>query len=156
MEFSYTFILLLVHFGKLMMSEQDSEILHHRSCLHLDDGQHYIRPIEDDEYPSILVKCSSGWTIFDYSLDNNIEKYFTSLMHVHDNFATMDYSIEHLNWKEWLNIDDVLLSTSQNCKSCDSKIDTGYYMTGNFYGCTFATKGTLKQFHKTYYGQLDN
>lgn len=136
---------------------------HHTSCLNLPDGEHYIRPIPIDEnianyngygyLPSILVRCYSGWTILDYSLDSNVKSYFSSTMQVHDDFMTMDVSKEHLNWDEWFKVDNVLFTTSQDCNSCDideynqDDIDlievsgSGYYMTGNYYGCAFATKG---------------
>ena len=141
------------------IAEIDNDLIsneyHHTSCLELPDGEHYIRPIRDDYannynhmsfLPSIKVRCFEGWTILDYSLDSNIENYFSSTMQVHDGFLTMDVSKEHLNWDEWFKIDNVVFSTSTDCQSCDydpadPTASNAYYMTGNYYGCAFATKG---------------
>jgi len=114
--------------------------MHLTSCINLPDGEHYIRPT--DNAPSILVRCSAGWAILDYSLDANILKYFSSFMQVDEGFFTMDVSSEHLNWDEWLQIENVTFSVAEDCSVCDDRPDspTGYYMTGNYFGCAFATK----------------
>merc|ERR1719334_671552 len=102
------------------------------SCLGLEDGEHYIRPAiyadandhDTSTLPSILVRCSNGWTILDHSLDAHIEHYFSSFMQVTDDFASMDIGTEHVNWPQWLRPQNMRLTTSADCHTCtDTHID---------------------------------
>ena len=116
---------------------------HHTSCLSLDDGEHYIRPAFDDYYPSILVRCHQGWTIMDYTLDSNIQYYFSSWQQFTSDTASMDTSFERKNWNHWLQVHNVDFSVSDDCQTCLAEApedyNKAYYMTGNYYGCSFAT-----------------
>eukprot|EP01084_Bolivina_argentea_P151921 265107_1 len=134
--------LLLLHFNVNIASTISKGSSHHTSCLTLKDGLHYIRPLaHDNNFPSILVQCSSGWTILDYSLDPNIQYYFTSFSPITNEFSSMDISLEHRNWNHWLQIKSQDYTTSDDCNSCDiNNLNKAYHMTGNYFGCSFATK----------------
>eukprot|EP01083_Nonionella_stella_P034077 93279_1 len=144
-----TVIILVLHYFRIIScNEKDEQSQHPASCMGLEDGEHYIRPIlfidndltDKDDYPSILVRCSKGWIIFDYSLDPHIKRYFTSFMPITDDFASMNVGLEHLNWPKWLQIKNSHLTISEDCNTCSNSLDIAYYMTGNYYQCSFATK----------------
>eukprot|EP01084_Bolivina_argentea_P103379 185180_1 len=143
--------LLLLYVDIALCMKLDTES-HPTSCVGLDNGLHYIRPTpfiemdvnnkKNNVLPSILVKCFNNWIIFDYSLDPNIKYYFSTFMSITDDFASMDIGEEHINWPTWLLIKNIKYSISEDCNTCitNNNNDIAYYMTGNYYGCSFATK----------------
>ena len=145
-------VLISYLFAIALCIEKDLDSTNPVSCIGLPDGMHYIRPyvfvshdIDRADLPSILVRCSNGWTIFDYSLDSHITQYFTSFMSITDEFGSMDVGYEHINWQDWMLMKHQKLSISEDCNQCvtdrnNINDDIAYYMTGNYYGCSFATK----------------
>eukprot|EP01084_Bolivina_argentea_P157701 274790_1 len=143
-----TFLLVLLYYFNISSCIDRNMESNSVSCIGLEDGLHYIRPItfinppiDQNTFPSILVRCYNQWTILDYNLDPNIKKYFTSFMNTTLDFGSMNVGFEHINWPNWLQINNVQFTISENCNECDNyNTDIAYYMTGNYYGCSFATK----------------
>lgn len=137
------FATVLSLFGNVQCHQQKPSVIS-ESCHGLSNGLHYIRPAvsSGSDIPPVIARCHNDWTILDYSLDSNINHYFSSFSAVTDDFGSMDVGIEHINWADWLQINDIQLTISEDCNTCSDYegIDTAYYMTGNYYGCSFATK----------------
>eukprot|EP01084_Bolivina_argentea_P098202 176497_1 len=123
------------------------------ACNDLEDGYHWIRPLADSEnkYPAIYVKCDAGYTLLDPSLfdffnHHHIKALFTSYSDVTDNVASSSLN-DHVTWREWfLPADgDTEFAISEACDVCSETDDFGsssvYYMTGNYNGCLWVTKG---------------
>jgi len=53
------------------------------SCADLEDGEYMLQLIDDDSYPLIWAQCSNGYTILDYSKDNDWTNYLSSYKRVY-------------------------------------------------------------------------
>eukprot|EP00486_Rosalina_sp_Unknown_P004769 CAMPEP_0201570246 /NCGR_PEP_ID=MMETSP0190_2-20130828/12401_1 /ASSEMBLY_ACC=CAM_ASM_000263 /TAXON_ID=37353 /ORGANISM="Rosalina sp." /LENGTH=816 /DNA_ID=CAMNT_0047993567 /DNA_START=127 /DNA_END=2574 /DNA_ORIENTATION=- len=122
-------------------------------CEDLEDGFHWIRPLVDsnDEYPNIYVRCNNGYTIlnpslFDFFNYHHIKSLFTSYSDVTDFVASSSLN-DHVTWREWYlpADDDTVWCIAEDCHTCVEDDDFGsssvYYMTGNYNGCLWVTKG---------------
>jgi len=124
------------------------------ACNDLEDGYHWIRPIADgEEYPNIYVKCVDGYTMLDPSLMDffnyhHIKALFTTYNDVTDFVASSSLN-DHVTWEQWYlpaaNDPDMKWAISEDCSSCAETDEFGdkstYYMTGNYNGCLWVTKG---------------
>mmetsp|Transcript_39963 Transcript_39963/g.63972 ORF Transcript_39963/g.63972 Transcript_39963/m.63972 type:complete len:993 (+) Transcript_39963:182-3160(+) len=123
------------------------------ACNDLEDGYHWIRPLVDanDEYPNIYVLCNNGYTILDPSLFDffnyhHVKALFTSYSDVTDFVASSSLN-DHVTWREWFlpADDDTTWAIAEDCHTCAEDEDFGansvYYMTGNYNGCLWVTKG---------------
>ena len=112
------------------------------SCRDLEDGDHWIKLLDGDDYPAVYVTCSNGYILLDYSKDNNLKEYFNTwaMWHQHTAGPTNDV---HVNWMEWFLPDDGKTSyiISPDCSSCE--VDhrrqlygqkSAYWMTGTLFG----------------------
>jgi len=122
------------------------------ACNELEDGYHWIRPMADsEEHPNIYVKCVEGYTMLDPSLMDffnyhHIKSLFSTYNDVTDFVASAGLN-DHVTWTEWyLPADaDTKWKVSEDCNTC-AEIDglgdkSTYYMTGNYNGCLWVTKG---------------
>ena len=127
------------------------------ACNHLEDGYHWIRPIAGlsdagTEYPNMYAYCNDGWTIIDPSLVDrtNIQHpkhYFTSYNDATEVVASSSIN-EHVTWSEWWvpgKMETTQYRIAPDCQTCMSTDDYGensvYYLTGNYVGCLWITKG---------------
>jgi len=122
------------------------------ACNSLPNGDHLLRFIEGNnlednkEYPNILATCSDSWTILNYQKDNDISRYFSSFQHWTDYVAGADLT-HHMTWKQWFlpYTDGMQFRLSSDCKTCAQGETYGdfaaYFMTGDYIGCTWETKG---------------
>jgi len=125
------------------------------ACNDLDDGYHWIRPLvpesDDETYPNIYVKCVDGYTLLDPSLMalenyHHIKSYFTSYSDITDFMASSSLN-DHKTWRQWFSPadEDTKFMVSEDCSSCmeteDFEDSSTYYMTGNYNGCLWITKG---------------
>ena len=128
------------------------------ACNNLEDGYHWIRPIagvndDGDEYPNLYVHCNDGWTVIDPSLVDRTnaqhpKHYFTSYNDATEVVASSMIN-EHVTWSEWWIPGKMESNTeyriSSDCLKCESTDDFGdnsvYYLTGNYVGCLWITKG---------------
>jgi len=122
------------------------------ACNDLDDGYHWIRPMGDsEEHTNIYVKCVDGFTMLDPSLMDfynyhHIKSLFTTYNDVTDFVASASLN-DHVTWTEWfLPADaDTQWRVAEDCNSCAEIDELGdkstYYMTGNYNGCLWVTKG---------------
>jgi len=128
-------------------SEDANTQLIPNSCADLEDGEQLIKLLDGDDYPLIKVKCSNGYAILDYSLDNEISSYFTSFEQWHISIAGAAQA-EHINLQEWFIPDDgnTKYLVSESCDVCDESIQehgttNGYYMNANVFGCFVFPRG---------------
>jgi len=122
------------------------------ACNDLENGYHWIRPLSTDEvYPNIYVKCVDGYTMLDPSLmdffnAHHIKSLFTTYSDVTDFVASSSLN-DHVTWTEWfLPADDATKwKVAEDCSACEEADGLGdkstYYMTGNYNGCLWVTKG---------------
>lgn len=127
------------------------------ACNNLEDGYHWIRPIagineNGIEYPNIYVFCNDGWTIIDPSLVDSTNKqhpkyYFTTYADTTEVVASSSIN-EHVTWNEWWkpsSLENTNYRISEDCNTCMKTDDYGddsvYYLTGNYIGCLWITKG---------------
>jgi len=122
------------------------------ACNDLEDGYHWIRPMfSSDDFPNIYVKCVDGYTLLDPSLmalenHHHIKGIFSSYSDITDFMASASLN-DHVTWREWLLPADegTHFKVSEDCSTCSETEDFGsssvYYMTGNYNGCLWITKG---------------
>lgn len=117
------------------------------SCAELDDGEHYVKMLDGDDYPVVKVKCSNGYTMLDYNLDNDISSYFTSFLKWHYSIGGASQT-DHINWQEWFVPNDGATKyiVSDACDVCDESVQkygtsNGYYMNANLFGCFVYPRG---------------
>jgi len=122
------------------------------ACNDLENGYHWIRPLSTDEvYPNIYVKCVDGYTMLDPSLmdffnAHHIKSLFTTYNDVTDFVASSSLN-DHVTWTEWfLPADEATKwKVAEDCSACEEVDGLGdkstYYMTGNYNGCLWVTKG---------------
>ena len=132
---------------------------HAATCSGLEDGVHWVRPLlgkitsDFDDYPSIQVRCSNGYMIFDYSLDPNIASYFSSFWIWTDDAASSSLT-DRVTWTDWFlpnsnsnknqnkkssDSDNTMsFQLSEDCNTCETSDEYGdfaaYFMTGNYIG----------------------
>ena len=138
----------------------------HSSCLDLNDGQHYLQLLTNDELsllsrsdkelltaPIVHVRCDSGNTIIDPSFDSGWSSYFTSFHQYTVKSAGPDLD-DHSSWREWFLINellDVQYSISPDCKKCvddTDYMDKVYYMSGDIFSCYWPLKQLESMNHK--------
>jgi len=122
------------------------------ACNDLEDGYHWIRPLADsEEHTNIYVKCVDGFTMLDPSLMDffnyhHIKSLFTTYNDVTDFVASSSLN-DHVTWTEWFlpADEDTEWRVAEDCNSCSEISGLGakstYYMTGNYNGCLWVTKG---------------
>mmetsp|Transcript_26979 Transcript_26979/g.44251 ORF Transcript_26979/g.44251 Transcript_26979/m.44251 type:complete len:991 (-) Transcript_26979:547-3519(-) len=122
------------------------------ACNDLDDGYHWIRPLDtSDDYVNIYVYCNNGYTVLNPSLFDILNHHhpkalFTSYSDVTD-FVGSGTLNDHVTWREWFipADDDTKFAIAEDCQTCVEDEDFGentvYYMTGNYNGCLWITKG---------------
>jgi len=120
------------------------------ACNDLEDGYHWIRP--SAELPNVYVLCDAGYTMLDPSLFDianyhHIKALFTSYSDITDFVASSSLN-DHVTWAEWLLPADPATTqwaVSEDCTHCTETEEYGdhstYYMTGNYNGCLWVTKG---------------
>jgi len=129
----------------------DSATQVYTGCKNLDDGVQWVRPIagnkaSGEEYPNIQVRCSGGWAILDYSLDSYISEYFTSFTSWTE-YAASSSIDDRVTWSEWFlpSNENTKFAVSADCHTCASsskeKDYAAFFMTGNYIGCLWITKG---------------
>ena len=70
------------------------------SCIGLPDGTHWLKLIDDNSYPLVLVECSNEFMIVDVNKEPNLKEYFSS-------WAMWHYAIagpvndNPVNWDDW-------------------------------------------------------
>ena len=123
---------------------EDANTLLPSSCVGLDDGEYYLKLMNDDTYPIIKAKCSNQYMILDYNYDSDISEYFSS-------WAGWHYALsgplksDTVNWGEWYQPDNGNENTqyiiSPDCNTCDASdsmqthaTSTSYYMNANMFG----------------------
>eukprot|EP01083_Nonionella_stella_P196255 722277_1 len=85
-------------------------------------------------------------SLFDFFNYHHIKSLFTSYSDVTDFVASSTLN-DHVTWREWyLPADsDTIFKISEKCDACveteDFKESSVYYMTGNYNGCLWVTKG---------------
>ena len=130
------------------------------SCNDLSDGLQYLKLIDSDDYPAVEVKCSNGYAVLDYTVDENIKEYFSSWTQWFPRTVgpTND---EHINWQQWFLPTQYTTDTtsgeestttsfviSPDCNTCEETNgrqlygdSTTYWMTGTIFGCFWKMKG---------------
>jgi len=121
------------------------------ACNNLDDGVQWIRPIggnkeNGEEYPNIQVQCVDGWTILNYNLDSYISQYFSSFTSWTEFVASSELD-DRVGWTDWFipTTETTKFRVSADCQTCASNENledySTYFMTGNYIGCLWVTKG---------------
>ena len=115
------------------------------SCIDLEDGEHYLKLLEGDDYPVLKVQCSNGYMLIDYSSDSDWQYYFSTFLKWHYEIGGPSQD-DHYNWAEWYLPSDSQTNyiISPDCDVCDEDVQddyrntnglqSGYYMNANFYG----------------------
>eukprot|EP01083_Nonionella_stella_P067359 178121_1 len=114
------------------------------SCIAQSDTDNLlVKPIDDDDYPSLNVKCSNEFMIIDINKDENWLQYFTSsrLYHYAVYGPVRD---EHSNWNEWLIPSMSQFLVSPDCSTCDvdSELNSIYKYESSYYGTPVANSCT--------------
>jgi len=136
-------------FFNYVISKEDETITVYKSCLSLSDGEYYFQLSENK--PIIKAKCSNGYMIIDYNLDNNIVNYFTSWTKYHYAIAG-PLNGDQVNWLNWFTPANEKSNflVSSDCNVCNEENNPiknegtnniGYYMTGNMFGCFWYIRG---------------
>ena len=94
------------------------------SCRDLPDGTHKLKLMDGDVDESSIVSlnCDSGYTILDYSSDNDVSSYSNSFMKFHHSSArpTNEY---HVNWEGWYKPGIIDTNTkyliAPDCQKCE-------------------------------------
>ena len=111
---------------------------------HLIKPKHGLNPIDGNEFPNVIATCYNGWTIIDPNQDSNFQRYFSSFQYWTD-YAGGPSNIDHVTWKQWWlpSDDNTQFSVSPDCQTCIKSDETNatYYMTGNYFGCLWNSKG---------------
>ena len=122
------------------------------SCIDQEDGEHYLKLLEGDDYPIVAATCSNGYTLIDYNSDSDWSSYFSSFVKWHYEIGG-PIQQEHYNWAEWYLPDDsntnYLISPSCDVCSEDTQseyrntqgVQSGYYMNANLFGCFVYPRG---------------
>ena len=114
------------------------------SCINQQDTNDLIiQPINNDNYPSLNVKCSNEYIIIDINKDKNWLKYFKSSRLYHYAIYGPEKD-DHSNWNEWYLPSSISYLVSPDCSTCDitSELNiiytksSSYYMTPTGSQCT--------------------
>ena len=84
----------------LLFTNKVSSTLIPNSCIGLPDGTHWLKLINDDAYPLVLVECSNEFMIIDVKKDPNLKKYFSSWAMWHYGIAG-PVNDDPVNWDDW-------------------------------------------------------
>eukprot|EP01084_Bolivina_argentea_P078622 142682_1 len=106
------------------------------SCINQPNSDNFeIKPINNDKYPILNVKCANEFAIIDINKDNNWLQYFSSYRLYH--YAVYGpIKDDHSNWNEWFipSISYYYL-VSPDCTSCDisSELNIKYSYSSSYY-----------------------
>ena len=140
----------LLAVSTLLFSVSSKTEYHPSSCVGLDDGVQWVRPLmgridshDANDFPSIQVRCDDEYMILDYSLDPNIASYFSSFWVWTDDAASSSLT-DRATWTDWFlpYSDKMNFRISEDCHTCQKstvKSDfTAYFMTGNYIGLSLS------------------
>jgi len=137
--------------GKSRIDLQAGDVVPN-SCVGLEDGTHYVKLLEGDEYPLIQVQCSNGYMMIQHEADMDWKYYFSSFEKWHREIGGPSH-MDHVNWAEWYlpNDDNTNYIIAPKCGVCDEDAQTdmrntqglqsGYYMNANIFGCFVYPRG---------------
>ena len=83
-----------------LLSVGDGFVEFPASCIGVEDGYQWLKPLEGEEHPPINQKCVGEYMVIDVDRDQNVQHYFSSFDSWH--YALRGPAIEDsVNWEEW-------------------------------------------------------
>ena len=73
----------------------------------------------EKEYPNVRVRCDDGWTIIDYKLDKEVEKYFSSFG-ICTEYVASSALADRVSFTEWWlpYAEGDAFYVAEDCKEC--------------------------------------